>query len=83
MHEFKPLEKTKWKNLEGGLAISALLTTIFTLIPLGVSAVTSIVGAVKLMSSPKGEFKTKDGATMKWDNSESSTAYNFGIHYVV
>ncbi|MDC8901032.1 hypothetical protein PR249_01870 [Metamycoplasma hyosynoviae] len=73
MQNFRKLSLQEMKNVEGGFAVSSLITALMTqLIPAGINIVGSIVGLVKSSSSVKGEIKQKD-SDYKWDNVENIT----------
>lgn len=81
MNKFVKVDDNKLKTLEGGLAISSVIAAITSLVPAGISLISSIIGTVKATTAPKGEIKTKD-QTYKWDNSETTT-YNVGFSYCI
>ena len=69
MNKFVKVDDDKLKTLEGGFAISSVIAAITSLVPAGISLISSIIGTVK-------------DQTYKWDNSETTT-YNVGFSYCI
>ncbi|QJG67097.1 hypothetical protein [Mycoplasma phocoenae] len=57
------------------------LAAMSTVIPLGISIVSSLAGTIKAASSTNGEIKTKSGDTFKWDNKNTGETYVTPIYY--
>ncbi|WP_412031470.1 hypothetical protein [Metamycoplasma buccale] len=83
MGNFRILSEDEMQKYEGGFAIGPVLAAIFTYLPMGISAIGSIIGVAKMASANKGEIKTKGGLGVKWDNSESRPMLMNGSHYCI
>ncbi|TPE58026.1 hypothetical protein FJO69_00210 [[Mycoplasma] falconis] len=79
MTGFTKMSEDKTKDICGGFAISAILSTILAIVPVAINAISGIVGIVKAASASTGEIKTKDFQA-KWDNGDTNVAY--GFHYI-
>ena len=83
INNFKKIDIENTKKIAGGFAISAFISTLIsTIIPAGISIISSLVGLGKSVSSPKGEIKTKD-LNYKWDNSSDNSSINSAFSYCI
>ncbi|WP_373435035.1 hypothetical protein [Metamycoplasma equirhinis] len=78
---FKIIDSKRAKQIFGGFAITTLISTILSFVPVAIGAVGALTGIAKIANASKGEIKTKDGFNVKWDNNESNIGYNIGFHY--
>ncbi|WP_330463514.1 hypothetical protein [Metamycoplasma gateae] len=77
----KKLNEKQCNEISGGIAITALISSIIGAIPVIASTITSTVGLIRSLSSSKGEIKTKDGFSAKWDDGDNNVGFNVGFHY--
>ncbi|AZZ65793.1 hypothetical protein DMC14_001155 [Metamycoplasma phocicerebrale] len=77
------LSEYEANELAGGMAISGIIGSILSALPIVLSAVGSTVGLIRSASSSKGEIKTKDGFNAKWEDSDNSIGFNVGFHYCI
>ncbi|MBN0970704.1 hypothetical protein [Mycoplasma phocoeninasale] len=83
MENFKTMDDTKSKTISGGFAITTLITTILSVIPAVIGGIGAAAGIAKSLSSAKGEIKTKDGFSVKWDDANTNVGFSVGFHYCI
>ncbi|MBN4089574.1 hypothetical protein JXZ91_02125 [Mycoplasma enhydrae] len=77
------LNKKECDELVGGVAISGIIGSILAALPVIMSTLTSTVGLIRSVGSSKGEIKTKDGFSAKWDDGDNSSGFKVGFHYCI
>ncbi|AWX42692.1 Uncharacterised protein [Metamycoplasma cloacale] len=79
MHNLKILSNEKKRDIQAGFAATTI-SSILSFIPTGISIVSSIIGAIKSLTSAKAEIKTKD-FSYKWDQSVEPMQFTSSVHY--
>ncbi|MBD3899066.1 hypothetical protein IEN87_02430 [Mycoplasma hominis] len=79
---FKLMSEEETKNIVGGFAITALISTILSVVTSTVGIVGTSIGLAKTLNANKGEVKAGN-ISMKWDNSNENIGYAVGMHYCI
>lgn len=77
---FKLMSEEETKNIVGGFAITALISTILSVVTSTVGIIGTSIGLAKTLNANKGEVKAGN-ISMKWDNSNENIDYAVGMHY--
>lgn len=79
-YKFQTNERRRNKNIVGGFAITALISTILSVVTSTVGIIGTSIGLAKTLNANKGEVKAGN-ISMKWDNSNENIGYEVGMHY--
>ncbi len=75
---FIKISDNKASQIYGGSSLMFL----GALLPIVLPAVTSLVSSFKLLFSDKGEVKSKDGTTAKWEKYEEKSSALTKLHFI-
>lgn len=75
---FTKITDEKAANTYGG----SPLIFLGALLPLVLPAITTVVSSFKLLFSDKGEVKSKDGTSTKWENYEDKSNALTKLHFI-
>lgn len=79
---FKLMSEEETKNIVGGFAITALISTILSVVTSTVGIIGTSIGLAKALNAHKGEVKAGN-ISLKWDNSNENIGYAVGMHYCI
>ncbi|UVD81427.1 hypothetical protein NV226_01685 [Mycoplasma iguanae] len=71
LKNFTKLDKVAKQEIAAA-GFGLIFASIISALPVIVSAISSLAGSFRIMSSDSGEIKSKDGTVQKWDKSNTN-----------